>query len=109
MDVVREREEGIARASHAFQLPRMLRTFLGTEWRRDRVEQALPVHLFATFQHFAANEKVYRVRLVRALDPFLEWECENAWVVAQPPVVGFGAREPRAVDARLLAGPESDY
>jgi hypothetical protein len=109
MHIVREREEGIAGAGHAVQLPRMLRTFLGTEWRWDLVEQALPVRLFAAFQHFAANEKVYRIRLVCALDTFLERECEYARVVAQPPVVGFGAREPRAVDARLLPGAQSDY
>jgi hypothetical protein len=30
-------------------------------------------------------------------------------VVAQPPIVRLGAREPRAVDARLLAGAQSDY
>ena len=109
MDVVREREEGIAGAGHAVQLPRMFRAFLGTERCRDFVEQALPVRLLATFQHFAANEKVYRVRLVRALDSFLERECEDARVVAQPPVVGFGACEPRAVDTRLLSGAQSDY
>jgi hypothetical protein len=108
MDVVREREEGIAGAGNAVQLLGMLRTFLGTERRRDLVKQALPVCFFAAFQYFAANEKVYRVRLVRTLDSFLERECKHALVVAQPPVVGFGACEPRAVDARLLSSAQSD-
>ena len=109
MDVIREWEEGIAGAGHAVQLPRMFRAFLCTERRRYLVEQALPVRLLATFQHFATNEKVYRIRLVRALDSFLERECEDARVMAQPPVVRFGACKPRAVDARLLPGPQSDY
>ena len=109
MHVVWEWEEGVAGAGHAIELPRVVCTLLGAERRRDLVEQALPVRLFAALQHFAANKKVYRVCLVRALDSFLERECENARVVAQPPVVRFGAREPRAVDARLLPGAQSDY
>ena len=99
MHVVREREEGIAGAGHTIQLPRVLRALLGAERRRDFVEQALPVRLFAALQYFSANEKVYRIRLVRALSPFLEREREDARVVPQPPVVSLGARESRAVDA----------
>ena len=109
MHVVREREEGIAGAGYTVKLPRMLCALLRAERCRDLVEQALPVRFFAAIQHFAANEKVYRVCLFRAFDSFFERERENAWVVAQPPVVRFGACEPRAVDTRLLSGAQSDY
>ena len=80
--VVWEREEGVAGAGHAVKLPRVLCALLRTERRRDLVEQALPVRLFAAFQHFAADEKVYCVCLVRALDSFLEREREDTRVVA---------------------------
>ena len=106
--VVWEWEESIAGAGHAVQLPRVLRAFLVAERRGDLVEQALPVRLFSAVQHFATNEKVYRVRLVRALNSFLERECQHARVVAQPPIVRLGACEARAVNARLLPGAQSD-
>jgi hypothetical protein len=103
MHVIREREERVTRACHAVKPPRVLRALLGAERRRDRVEQALPLRLLAALEHLAADEEVDRVRLLGALDALLERQREDARVVAQPPVVRLGAREPRAVDARLLA------
>ena len=107
--VVRKREERVAGARHAVELPRVVRALLRVERRRDLLEQALPLRLLAALEHLAPDEEVDRVRLVRALDALFERQREDARVVAQPPVVRLGARESRAVDARLLAGAQSDY
>ena len=109
MHVVREREERITGARHAVELARMIRALLGAKRRRDLLEQALPLCLLAALEHLAADEEVDRVRLVGALDALLERQREDARVVSQPPVVRLGARESRAVDARLLAGAQADY
>ncbi len=109
MHVVREWGEGVARAGHTIKVLSVLCALLGTERRGDLVEQALPVCLFVAFEHLAADEKVYRVCFVCTLDSFLERERENARVVAQPPTICLGAREPCAVDTRLLPSARSDY
>ena len=109
MYVVPKREERIARTRHAVELPRMVRALLCAERRRDRLEEALPLCFLTALEHLASDEKVDRIRLVGTLDALLEREREDARVVAQPPIVRFGARESRAVDARLLAGAQSDY
>ena len=107
--VVREREEGIARARHPIELLRVVCALLGAEWRRDLLEQAFPLRPLPTLKHFSAHEKVDRVCPFRTLYTSLEWQREDARVVSQPPVVRLGARESRAVDPRLLACTQSDY
>lgn len=106
--VIWEREEGVARARHAVKPSRVFRALLGAERGRDLPEQALPLRLLAALEHVAPDEEVDRVCLFGALDALLEWQREHARVVPQPPVVCFGPREPRAVDARLLACAQSD-
>lgn len=107
--VVREREKRIARTRHTVELSRVVRTFLGAERRRDLFEQAVPLLFLAALENLASDKEVDRVRFFGALDSFLEWERKNARVVAQPPIIGLGARKSRAVDTRLLACAQSDY
>lgn len=109
MHVVREREKRIARTRHTVELRRVVRTLLGAERRRDLFEQAVPLLFLAALENLASDKEVDRVRFFGALDSFLEWECKNARVVAQPPIIGFGARKSRAVDTRLLTCAQSDY
>lgn len=108
VDIVREREERVARARDATELLRVFRA-LGLRQRlRDRLEEALPLLALAALEQLAADEEVDRVRLLCALDALLEGQREHARVVAQPPEVRFVACETRAVDARLLAGADAD-
>lgn len=109
MHVIREREERVAGARHAVEPPRVLRALLGAERRRDRrLEEALPLRALAALERLAPDEEVDRVGLFGALDALLERQREHARVVPKPPVVRLGTREPRAVDARLLAGAQAD-
>src|SRR5712675_2276346 len=98
MHVIREREERVTGTRHAIELPRVVRALLRGERRRDFLEQALPLNLLAALEYLAPDEEVDRVRLVRALNPFLERQREHARVVSQPPVVRLGARKSCAVD-----------
>jgi hypothetical protein len=109
MHVVREREERITGTGHAVELSRVVRALLHAERRRDLLEQAFPLRLLSTLEHLASDEEVDRICLFRALHPLLERQREHARVVPQPPVVRLGTRESRAVNARLLAGAQSDY
>lgn len=66
------------------------------------------MRLLATLQDLAGDEEVDGVGLFRAFDSLFEGEGENAGVVPEPPVVGFGACEAGAVNAGLLACAETD-
>jgi hypothetical protein len=109
MHVVREREKRITRTCYTVELSRVVRTLLGTERRRDLLEQAVPLLFLAALENLASDKEVDRVRFFGALDSFLEWERKNARVVAQPPIISLGARKSRAVDTRLLTCAQSDY
>lgn len=110
MDVIREREERIARTRYAIEPPRVFRALLGAKRRGylPLLKQAFPLRLLAALEDLPTDEEVDRVRLFGTLDALLEWHREHARMVPQPPVVRFGARESRAVDARLLARAQSD-
>ena len=108
VDVVGEGEECVARARDAGELARVLRTLLGGERRGHALEHGLPLRALGALERLAGDEEVDRVRLLGALDALLEREREHARVVAEPPEVGLGAREARAVDAGLLAGADAD-
>lgn len=66
------------------------------------------MRLLATFQDFAGDEEVDGVGFFGTFDAFFEGEGEDARVVAEPPVVGFGAGETGAVDTGLLTCTETD-
>ena len=110
VDVIREREERIAGTRHAIEPPRVLHALLGAKRRGylPLLEQALPLRLLAALEDLPTDEEVDRVGLFGTLDALLERQREHARMVPQPPVVRFGARESRAVDARLLARAQSD-
>ena len=110
MDVIREREECVAGTRQAIELPCVFRALLGGKrcGYLPFLEQALPLRLLSALEHLPTDKEVDRVGLFGTLDALFERQREDARMVAQPPVVRFGARESRAVDARLLARAQSD-
>lgn len=108
MDIVREREEGVARARNTAELRRPFLLLVCAQCRRDVLEQPLPLRLLAALEHLAPDEQVNGVRLLRALHALLEREGENARMVPEPPVVSLRACQACAMDARLLACAEAD-
>ena len=108
MHVIREREERIAAARDTIKLPRMLLALLRAQRRRHLLEERLPLRALRALERLARDEEVDRVRLLGALDALLEREREHARVVAEPPEVGLGACEARAVDAGLLASADAN-
>ena len=61
-----------------------------------------PLRFLATLEWLTADEQIDRVSFLSAFDAFLEWERENAWMVTEPPVIGFGTRKTGAMDTGLL-------
>src|ERR1700733_14279645 len=110
IDVVREREEGIARTGNLAQLFQPLVPFLCREWLRRCVVLELAVIVlplgFAPWRDLAAAQHVDCVALVWSLGSFLPFEVQCARVEAHPPVVCLVSGETRAVDATLLSGAE---
>lgn len=106
VDIIREGEEGVTRAHHIHQLSRMLLLLFACQRGRNLTlyEEGFPLSLFTSFEEFSADEQVDSVGFVSTLDACFEGHGEDTWVVSEPPVVSFGARETGAVDARLLAG-----
>lgn len=64
--------------------------------------------LLASFKLFAGDEEIDSVSFFGALDALFKGEREDARVVTEPPVVGFGAGETGAVNTGLLACTETD-
>jgi hypothetical protein len=108
MHIIREREERIARTRNPIQLTRPLPLFLLLQRWHLALEQALPLFLLPALQHFSADEQVDAVGFICAFYSFFEGESKDAWVVAEPPEIGFPACETGTVDARLLACPDAD-
>jgi hypothetical protein len=102
MNVIREGEECIARASDAVKFDRPLLFLRVGERLYGSLEQALPMLLLTALENFAGDIQVDSVRLLSALDPFLERQGKDTGVMAEPPEVSFAARETCTVDARLL-------
>lgn len=91
MDIIGEREESITRTTHPVQLTGPFRPLLCGQWRRDGIELTFPLCFLTTFKRFATHEQINRVRFFGAFNAFFERERENTRVMAEPPVVGFGA------------------
>ena len=108
MYIIREREKRIARARHPIQPRRPLPLLRLAQRLRHLRKLPLPLRALAALQHLPAHEQIDRIRLLGALDPLFERQREHARVVPQPPDVRLGARQPRAVDARLLPGAQAD-
>lgn len=61
-----------------------------------------PLRFLATLEWLTANEQIDRVSFFSPFDAFLEWEGEDAWMVTEPPVIGFGTCKTGAMDTGLL-------
>ena len=110
VDVVREGEEGVARADNSRELLHVRLLLLGAQCLGDRLEQALPLRSLAALgrERLASHKEVDGVGLVSSLRALFEWQVEHSRVVSQPPVVGLVTGKTGAVDSRLLARAETD-
>lgn len=99
VDIIWEREESIARASHAIQLGHPFLFLLLRKRANSTLEQTLPMGLLSAFQDLPGNVKIDGVSFFSALDAALEWEIKDPWVVTEPPEIGFSTRETGAVNA----------
>jgi len=99
VNVVWEWEESIARARDVLQLGGPCLPFCLTQAFYGAFEEAVPLGLLPALELFATNEEVDGVGFFSALYSLLEGKRKDAWVVAQPPDVGFPACETRAMDA----------
>lgn len=108
VDIIWEGEERVARACDAAQLLGMVPLFLLRERLRYALEQTLPLLLLSTLENFTTNKKIDGVSLLSALDALLEWQCEHAGMVTEPPKVGLVACETGAVDTGLLTCADTD-
>jgi hypothetical protein len=108
VDIVREGEERIARAHDAIELLAVLQLLLFRERCRYTVEVRLPLLTLATLEMFPGHEEIDGVCLVRTLGALLEGKIEHSLLMTEPPCVRLGTRKPRAVNARLLAGADTD-
>ena len=57
---------------------------------------------------FSTNEEIDSIGFLSPLRTGLERKRKHAWMMAQPPVVGFGTSETGTMDARLLTCAKSD-
>lgn len=109
VDIVGEGEESIRGQGDAGVFGEPLLTFFGRKRFWEFSKLGLVFFLFgAAGGDLVADVEVNCVALVGTLSAFSPLESEDAGMLAEPPVVGLVASETSAVDARLLAGTETN-